>query len=166
GCAALDSPALPRGESRGRARHHRGSASQSAGSQERQRTGAHVRRFLADRPRPRTDSAGRNGERVMEIQLERVDGLRGNIRVPGDKSIAHRALLLGAIANGWTRIAGVPRSADVSATIRALGNCGVQIQRNDDAVIVNGGGREALRAGGATIDCANSGTTMRLLMGI
>lgn len=102
----------------------------------------------------------------MEVQLERVDGLRGNIRVPGDKSIAHRALMLGAIANGWTRIAGVPRSADVSATIRALGNCGVQIQRNDDAVIVNGGGREALRAGGATIDCANSGTTMRLLMGV
>jgi 3-phosphoshikimate 1-carboxyvinyltransferase len=102
----------------------------------------------------------------MEMQLEQADGLRGTIRVPGDKSIAHRALLLGAIANGWTRIAGVPRSADVSATIRALGNCGVQIQRNDDAVIVNGGGREALRAGGATIDCANSGTTMRLLMGV
>lgn len=102
----------------------------------------------------------------MELQLQQTRGLRGEIRVPGDKSIAHRALLLGAIANGWTRIAGVPRSADVSATIRALGACGVQIQRNEDAVIVNGGGRDALRAAGATIDCANSGTTMRLLMGV
>lgn len=102
----------------------------------------------------------------MQIELEPKQRVRGEIRVPGDKSIAHRALLLGAIANGWTRIAGVPRSADVSATIRALGNCGVQIQRNEDAVIVNGGGRDALRAAGETIDCANSGTTMRLLMGV
>lgn len=102
----------------------------------------------------------------MQIELEPKQGVRGEIRVPGDKSIAHRALLLGAIARGWTRIAGVPRSADVAATIRALGNCGVQIQRNEDAVIVNGGGRDALRAAGASIDCANSGTTMRLLMGV
>ena len=101
----------------------------------------------------------------MQLELEGGARLRGTIRVPGDKSIAHRALLIGAIANGWTRIAGVPRSADVSATIRALGNCGVQIQRNEDAVIVNGGGREGLQAGGS-IDCANSGTTMRLLMGV
>jgi 3-phosphoshikimate 1-carboxyvinyltransferase len=101
----------------------------------------------------------------MQIQLEKAEGLQGELRVPGDKSIAHRALLIGAMANGWTRIAGVPRSADVSATIRALGNCGVQIQRNEEAVIVNGGGREALRGAG-TIDCANSGTTMRLLMGV
>ena len=102
----------------------------------------------------------------MELELQPARELRGTIRVPGDKSIAHRALLLGAMANGWTRIAGVPRSADVSATIRALGACGVQIQRNEEAVIVNGGGRDALRAAGATIDCANSGTTMRLLMGV
>ncbi len=102
----------------------------------------------------------------MEVQLQPAAAVRGTIRVPGDKSIAHRALLLGAIANGWTRIAGVPRSADVSATIRALGACGVQIQRNEEAVIVNGGGRDALRATDAIIDCANSGTTMRLLMGV
>ena len=102
----------------------------------------------------------------MEVQLQPAQELRGTIRVPGDKSSAHRALMFGAIASGWTRIAGVPRSADVSATIRALGACGVQIQRNEDAVIVNGGGRDALRAAGTTIDCANSGTTMRLLMGV
>jgi 3-phosphoshikimate 1-carboxyvinyltransferase len=102
----------------------------------------------------------------MQMQIEPASGLRGDVRVPGDKSIAHRALMLGAIANGWTRIAGVPRSADVAATIRALGVCGVQIQRNEEAVIVQGGGREALRVANAAIDCANSGTTMRLLMGV
>jgi 3-phosphoshikimate 1-carboxyvinyltransferase len=102
----------------------------------------------------------------MDMQIMPAQALRGDIRVPGDKSIAHRALLLGALANGWTRITGVPRSADVSATIRALGACGVQIQRNEEAVIVQGGGRDGLRASGASIDCANSGTTMRLLMGI
>lgn len=102
----------------------------------------------------------------MHVEIEPMEALCGTTRVPGDKSIAHRALLLGAIAHGWTRIAGVPRSADVSATIRALGSCGVQIQRNEEAVIVQGGGREGLRAAGATIDCANSGTTMRLLMGV
>jgi 3-phosphoshikimate 1-carboxyvinyltransferase len=101
----------------------------------------------------------------MQVQIGKAGRLKGELRVPGDKSIAHRALLIGALANGWTRITGVPRSADVSATIRALGNCGVQIQRNDDAVIVNGGGRDALHAA-RTIDCANSGTTMRLLMGV
>lgn len=103
---------------------------------------------------------------MSEVRIEPANGLSGTIRVPGDKSIAHRALLLGAIANGWTRITGVPRNADVTATIRALGACGVQVQCNGDAVIVNGGGAQALRADGARIDCANSGTTMRLLMGV
>ncbi len=99
----------------------------------------------------------------MEVQIPRAHALRGDVRVPGDKSIAHRALLLGGMARGWTRITGVPRSADVAATIRALETCGVQIQRNEGAVVVQGGG---IDAAGATIDCANSGTTMRLLMGI
>lgn len=103
---------------------------------------------------------------MAEIRIAPARALRGTTRVPGDKSIAHRALLCGALSNGWTRIAGVPNSADVSATIRALNTCGVQTQRNEEAVVVHGGGPEGWRADGLTIDCANSGTTMRLLMGI
>lgn len=103
---------------------------------------------------------------MADVLIGRAKALQGVARVPGDKSIAHRALICGALANGWTRITGVPRNADVSATIRALGGLGVQIQRNDDAVIVNGSGREAWNVAGATIDCANSGTTMRVLMGV
>lgn len=102
----------------------------------------------------------------MNVRIPGARSLKGTLRVPGDKSIAHRALLLGAMAEGWTRIAGVPRSADVSSTMRALGECGVQIQRNDDAVIVQGAGPEGLRPSRASIDCGNSGTTMRLLMGM
>ena len=103
---------------------------------------------------------------MANAQISPAKRLEGLVRVPGDKSIAHRALFCGALANGWTRIAGVPQSADIAATIRALNICGVQTQRNEDAVIVQGGGREAWRSDRATIDCANSGTTMRLLMGV
>lgn len=103
---------------------------------------------------------------MAEVRIASTPALRGSLRVPGDKSIAHRALICGALAHGWTRIAGVPRSADVSATIRALNACGVQTQRNDDAVVVHGAGPDAWLASGNTIDCANSGTTMRLLMGV
>lgn len=103
---------------------------------------------------------------MAEVRIASTPALRGSLRVPGDKSIAHRALICGALANGWTRIAGVPRSADVSATIRALNACGVQTQRNDDAVVVHGAGPDSWLASGNTIDCANSGTTMRLLMGV
>ena len=102
----------------------------------------------------------------MNVAIGSTKTLRGVAAVPGDKSIAHRALLFGALANGWTRITGVPRGADVSATMRALGSCGVQVQCNGDAVIVQGAGREAMRTDGVTIDCGNSGTTMRLLMGV
>jgi 3-phosphoshikimate 1-carboxyvinyltransferase len=102
----------------------------------------------------------------MFISVSRARALRGVVSVPGDKSIAHRAILCGALASGWTRIAGVPRSADVDATIRAVGELGIQAQRNGDAVIVQGLGRGALRSDAVSIDCANSGTTMRLLMAI
>lgn len=103
---------------------------------------------------------------MADILIGPAKALQGVARVPGDKSIAHRALICGALANGWTRITGVPRSADVSATIRALSGLGVQIQRNEDAVIVNGRGGQAWNVAGTTIDCANSGTTMRVLTGV
>jgi 3-phosphoshikimate 1-carboxyvinyltransferase len=91
--------------------------------------------------------------------------LRGEVRVPGDKSIAHRALIFGALAHGWTRIAGLPRGEDVASTIAALGTLGVAISRNEESAIVMGRGLDAWDADGADVDCGNSGTTMRLLMG-
>ena len=100
------------------------------------------------------------------VRVAHGSPLRGTVRVPGDKSISHRALLLGGLARGWTRISGIARGADVRATIRAMCAFGVQMQQHDDVVIVHGTGREGWRSITAPVDCANSGTTMRLLMSI
>ncbi|MDQ6925966.1 MAG: 3-phosphoshikimate 1-carboxyvinyltransferase [Candidatus Eremiobacteraeota bacterium] len=89
--------------------------------------------------------------------------VEGTIRVPGDKSISHRALILAALAPGMSRITGLQDGADVRATAGALRGLGIPIESADDAVRVTGG---ALRAPAAPLDCLNSGTTARLLAGV
>jgi len=88
--------------------------------------------------------------------------LEGAITVPGDKSISHRALILGAIASGDSHVRGLSAGADVQSTARCLRALGVQI---DDSLI-GGRGMHGLRAAAAPLDCGNSGTTMRLLAGL
>ncbi|GJG88526.1 3-phosphoshikimate 1-carboxyvinyltransferase [Gemmatimonadetes bacterium T265] len=85
------------------------------------------------------------------------------MRVPGDKSISHRALILAAIAPGVSRVRGLQDGADVRATAGALRALGAELVRDDDAVRVTGG---PLRAPAAALQCANSGTTARLLAGV
>jgi 3-phosphoshikimate 1-carboxyvinyltransferase len=92
--------------------------------------------------------------------------LCGDISVPGDKSIAHRAVIFGSIARGWTRIFNLSGGDDNSRTVRAFRQMGVDICRDGDALCVDGKGWEGLHAPGASIDCGNSGTTMRLLSGL
>lgn len=90
------------------------------------------------------------------------------VRVPGDKSISHRALMFAALAEGESRLTGLLDSADVRSTaeaLRALG-CDVPTLRPDAVVRVRGVGLRGLRSPGAAIDCGNSGTTARLLLGI
>jgi 3-phosphoshikimate 1-carboxyvinyltransferase len=90
--------------------------------------------------------------------------LAGRVRAPGDKSISHRALILAAMALGETRIEGLLESEDVLATSRAVAALGAEVQRLGDGVwLVNG--RGGLRQPGRVIDCGNSGTAVRLLMG-
>jgi 3-phosphoshikimate 1-carboxyvinyltransferase len=91
---------------------------------------------------------------------------RGTFGVPGDKSIGHRALLLGAIARGTTTIRGFSGGADNRATPAACQALGVPVTPQGSELRVEGGGWDGLRAPVATIDCANSGTTMRLLAGV
>jgi 3-phosphoshikimate 1-carboxyvinyltransferase len=91
--------------------------------------------------------------------------LRGAVRVPGDKSIAHRSLLFSALAEGRTRIAGLPDGADVRSTRRCLETLGIAIA-NEDGVTVVAGTAGFFSQPNATLDCGNSGTTMRLLAGI
>ena len=93
--------------------------------------------------------------------------LRGEIRVPGDKSISHRAVMLGAIADGETRIRGLLEGEDVLATVAAFRSMGVEIEGPDDGeAVIHGVGREGLRAPAAAIDLGNSGTAMRLIAGL
>jgi 3-phosphoshikimate 1-carboxyvinyltransferase len=92
--------------------------------------------------------------------------VRGEVRVPGDKSISHRALILAALATGPSRIHAILESADVEATARALRALGVPIPALGPDVTVYGIGVEALQSPSGALDCANSGTTTRLLAGL
>ena len=93
--------------------------------------------------------------------------LRGRIRVPGDKSISHRALMLAALAVGESRIAGLLEGEDVLATAAAMRAMGAQIERlNDGAWIVHGVGVGSLLQPRQALDMGNSGTSTRLLMGL
>ena len=93
--------------------------------------------------------------------------LRGEIRVPGDKSISHRCVMLAAIADGDTRITGLLEGEDVLATVAAFRAMGVRIEGpHRGEASIRGAGREGLRAPAADIDLGNSGTAMRLLAGL
>jgi 3-phosphoshikimate 1-carboxyvinyltransferase len=101
------------------------------------------------------------------MKVRPATALVGHIGVPGDKSISHRALLLGAIGDGETVIRGFGRSADTEATASAVRSLGVTVRDDDvDTVRVEGVGLRGLAAPATPIDCANSGTTMRLLAGV
>lgn len=91
----------------------------------------------------------------------------GDITVPGDKSISHRALMLGAIATGTTTISGFLDAADCLSTLKALQSMGVLIEGPvEGRVVVHGVGKYGLKKPAKTIDCGNSGTSMRLLAGL
>jgi len=93
--------------------------------------------------------------------------LRGCVRVPGDKSISHRALLLGAIAEGTSHVEGFLPSADCRATLQAVRALGVRVEEPSPAhLIVIGRGLHGLQEPEDVLDCARSGTTMRLLAGL
>ncbi len=92
--------------------------------------------------------------------------LSGRVRVPGDKSISHRALILGALATGTTRIAGLLEAADVEATAKAIAALGAEVGRSNGAVAVKGQGVGGLRAPSSALDFGNSGTASRLMLGV
>jgi 3-phosphoshikimate 1-carboxyvinyltransferase len=93
--------------------------------------------------------------------------LGGMIEIPGDKSISHRALMLGGLAEGMTRITGFLAGEDCLSTLQALQAMGVRIRRPAPTeVIVHGGGMDSLRAPAAPLDMGNAGTAIRLFMGL
>lgn len=93
--------------------------------------------------------------------------LRGTIRVPGDKSISHRALILGALADGVTQVRGFLPAGDTRATLRAMQALGVRIEPHDATTLtVHGRGLHGLIPPEDPIDCMNAGTLIRLLVGV
>ena len=108
-----------------------------------------------------------SGTVTPSYRLLPVTQIGGSMQVPGDKSISHRALMLGGIAHGTTRISGFLDSADCRATLEALRTLGVQIERpGAGEVLITGAGFRGLRASAAPLDMGNAGTAMRLFMGL
>ena len=103
----------------------------------------------------------------MKLVVRPSDGLWGAVRVPGDKSISHRALMLGAIAEGVTRVTNWLPAGDCQATLRCVRALGVPIEQHDATTLtVHGVGCDGLQPPRQRLDCQGSGTTMRLLAGI
>ena len=100
------------------------------------------------------------------MRLQKSSALKGEITVPGDKSISHRGVMLGAIAKGTTKIHGFLKGGDCLSTISCFRKLGVEIFVEEEQVIVHGKGLHGLSAPEEILDCGNSGTTMRLLSGI
>ena len=101
------------------------------------------------------------------MRIEPVPVLEGHVAVPGDKSISHRAVLVGALCDGETRVSGFGRSADTEATIEAARALGVEVEEQDvDTLTIHGAGLRGLTEPSGPIDCGNAGTLMRLLAGI
>ncbi len=104
---------------------------------------------------------------MMRFLLQPGGSVSGTIRVPGDKSISHRSIMLGALAEGDTEITGFLEGEDALSTLNAFRAMGVQIEGPDNGrVIVHGVGLHGLKAPAAPLDMGNSGTSMRLLAGL
>lgn len=106
------------------------------------------------------------GEKVS-MRVAGGGRLSGRLRVPGDKSISHRAVMLGALAGGTTRIEGFLEGEDTLATLRAFSDMGVRVEGPAEGrVVLHGVGMHGLRPPAAPLDLGNAGTSMRLLAGL
>jgi 3-phosphoshikimate 1-carboxyvinyltransferase len=101
------------------------------------------------------------------MKIEPAARIDGHIAVPGDKSVSHRALLIGALTEGETRVSNWGRSGDTESTLGVVRALGVQVDEEDvDTLVVSGVGLRGLRPPEAPLDCGNAGTLVRLVAGI
>jgi len=103
---------------------------------------------------------------VKSITIQPAASVRGEIVVPGDKSISHRSIMLGAIANGVTTVRGFLRGEDNMSTMHAFRAMGVDINDDGETISITGCGLHGLKESGDVLDCGNSGTTIRLITGL
>ncbi len=100
------------------------------------------------------------------MKFKKISHLRGEVTVPGDKSISHRSVMFGSIAKGTTEIHNFLEGADCLSTISCFRNMGIDIKNRNGIVTVHGKGLHGLNAPNCVLDCGNSGTTTRLISGI
>jgi 3-phosphoshikimate 1-carboxyvinyltransferase len=99
------------------------------------------------------------------LKIQPAHRFRGRFSLPGDKSISHRAAILGAMAQGRTQIGNYSEAADCASTLACLRALGVPVSRDGARVVIDSPGLEGWRAPGAVLDCENSGSTIRMLAG-
>ncbi|SES62013.1 3-phosphoshikimate 1-carboxyvinyltransferase [[Clostridium] polysaccharolyticum] len=100
------------------------------------------------------------------MKFTKANHLRGELQIPGDKSISHRAIMLGSLAKGTTEITNFLQGADCLSSMACFQSMGISITRNKDTVLVHGKGLHGLSKPEAMLDVGNSGTTTRLMSGI
>ena len=97
---------------------------------------------------------------------ETIYPLRGELEIPGDKSISHRAIMFGSLANGTTEVTHFLQGADCLSTISCFQKLGIEIENTPEKIVIHGKGLHGLSAPTDILDCGNSGTTTRLISGI
>ena len=102
----------------------------------------------------------------MSVKIWGGGPLKGEITVPGDKSVSHRAVIFGALARGVTDITGFLTGEDCLSTVACMRQLGVAVDVDGTTVCVQGVGLTGLREADNVLDAGNSGTTARLLMGV
>ncbi|MGC9334907.1 MAG: 3-phosphoshikimate 1-carboxyvinyltransferase, partial [Anaerolineae bacterium] len=104
---------------------------------------------------------------MSQLIVQHGRPLRGQVQVPGDKSISHRALILGAIANGVSQVEGFLPAGDCLATLHTIQSLGIQVERpGPTSLVIKGRGLRGLREPEDVLNCGRSGTTLRLLAGV
>ena len=98
--------------------------------------------------------------------FHKVTSLKGEVTIPGDKSISHRAVMFGSLAEGTTEVTNFLQGADCLSTISCFRKLGIQIENTADRILIHGKGLHGLSESSETLDTGNSGTTTRLISGI
>lgn len=100
------------------------------------------------------------------MDTKKIKGLRGEVTIPGDKSISHRAVMFGALAKGTTEVRNFLQGADCLSTIECFRKLGIEIENTPEKILIHGKGLHGLSAPSDILDTGNSGTTTRLISGI
>ena len=103
---------------------------------------------------------------MTKFECSPGDAVKGAIRVPGDKSISHRSIILSSIAEGTTHVSGFLEGEDSLNTLTAFQAMGVPIERVGNQVVIRGVGLHGLQKPGCDLEMGNSGTAMRLMLGV